>query len=332
MEQYPAYVVTEPGPAALTRLTDTDLPDGDVTVDIAYSSLNFKDGLSVAGKGRIARRFPMTAGIDLAGTVARSESPDWAPGDDVILTGWGLSETHPGAYTTRQRVRSEWLVRRPEGLDAARAMAIGTAGLTAMLCVQELENHGVRPGDGDVLVTGAAGGVGSVAVAVLAQLGYDVVASTGRPEEHDHLTGLGARSFLDRAELGGEPGRPLQTEQWVGAIDTVGSSTLANVLSRTAYRGTVAACGLAAGNDLPTTVLPFILRGVKLIGVDSVMCPTDVRTRAWQRLATDLPVDKLDALTTTRGFGEIPQLAEDILAGRTRGRVVIDIAGTAGDV
>lgn len=329
MDQFPAYVVTEPGPATLTRLTEADLPDGDVTVDIAYSSLNFKDGLAVTGKGKIARRFPMTAGIDLAGTVADSDSPDWTPGDEVILTGWGLSETHPGAYTTRQRVRSQWLVRRPENLDPVRAMAIGTAGLTAMLCVLALEEHGVRPGDGDVLVTGAAGGVGSVAVAVLAHLGHRVVASTGRPDTHDYLTALGAASFLDRAELGGETGRPLQPERWAGVVDTVGSATLANALAQTVYRGTVAACGLAGGNDLPTTVLPFILRGVRLIGIDSVMCPADVRAAAWARLATDLPFDKLDALTTVRGFPEIPQLAEDILAGRVRGRVVIDVAGTA---
>ncbi|MEE2034833.1 MDR family oxidoreductase [Rhodococcus chondri] len=329
MDQFPAYVITEPGPAALTSVTEADLPDGDVTVDIAYSSLNFKDGLSVTGKGKIARRFPMTAGIDLAGTVAASDSPDWKPGDEVVLTGWGLSETHPGAYTTRQRVRSEWLVRRPESLSPARSMAIGTAGLTAMLCVLELEAHRVRPADGEVLVTGAAGGVGSVAVAILAGLGYDVVASTGRPETHEYLTSLGAKSFLDRTVLGGEVGRPLQPERWAGVVDTVGSSTLVNAIAQTKYRGTVAACGLAGGNDLPATVLPFILRGVRLIGVDSVMCPTEVRIEAWRRLGSDLPLDVLDTITTVRGFPEIPQLAEDILAGRVRGRVVIDVAGTA---
>jgi acrylyl-CoA reductase (NADPH) len=328
VDHFPAYVVTEPGPAKLTSVTEAELPDGDVTVDIAYSSLNFKDGLSVTGKGKIARRFPMTAGIDLAGTVAASDSPDWKPGDEVVVTGWGLSETHPGAYTTRQRLRSEWLVRRPESLSPARAMAIGTAGLTAMLCVLELEAHRVRPGDGEVLVTGAAGGVGSVAVAILAGLGYDVVASTGRPETHDYLTSLGAKSFLDRTELGAEVGRPLQTERWAGVIDTVGSTTLVNAIAQTKYRGTVTACGLAGGNDLPSTVLPFILRGVKLVGVDSVMCPTEVRTEAWRRLGSDLPLDVLDTITTVRGFSEIPQLAKDILAGRVRGRVVIDIAGT----
>lgn len=322
---FPAYVITEPGPAALTQLTDADLPDGDVTVDIAYSSLNFKDGLAVSGKGKIARRFPMTCGIDFAGTVSQSDSPDWVPGDEVVLTGWGLSETHPGGYTARQRVRAEWLVRRPESVSAARAMAIGTAGLTSMLCVMALEEHGVAPTDGEVLVTGAAGGVGSVAVAILAGLGYTVVAATGRPEEHDYLTSLGASSIIDRGELGGEAGRPLQGERWAGAIDTVGTTTLANALSQTKYRGAVAACGLAGGNDLPTTVLPFILRGVTLAGVDSVMCPLEVRAEAWRRLGTDLPLEVLDTVTTTRGFSEIPELAADILAGRTRGRVVIDI-------
>ncbi|WP_182347959.1 MDR family oxidoreductase [Tomitella gaofuii] len=324
---YPAYVVEEKGePARLRRLTDADLPDGDVTVDVTHSSLNFKDGLAVTGKGPIARTLPMVCGIDLAGRVSASESPRWKPGDEVVLTGWGLSETHPGGYTTRQRVRGEWLVARPEALTAEQSMAVGTAGLTAMLCVLALEESGMTPQQGPVLVTGASGGVGSVAVAVLAKLGYEVVAATGRPESHGYLTALGASSFVDRAELS-EPGRPLQKERWAHAVDTVGSTTLVSVLAQTAYRGSVAACGLVGGNDLPATVLPFILRGVSLLGVDSVQCPTHVRTEAWARLGADLPQGLLASLTTVRGFADIPQLADDILAGRTRGRVVIDIHG-----
>lgn len=277
----PAYVADKTGPAQLRELSDADLPEGDVTVDVAYSSLNYKDGLAVTGKGRIARSFPMVCGIDLAGTVAASESPDWAAGDEVVLTGWGLSETHPGGYTTRQRVRSEWLVAKPDGLSLPQTMAVGTAGLTAMLCVLALEDAGMTPADGEVLVTGAAGGVGSVAVAVLARLGYDVAASTGRESAHDYLRGLGASTIVDRASLS-EPGRPLQKERWAHAVDTVGSATLASVLAQTAYRGSVAACGLAGGNDLPATVLPFILRGVALLGVDSVHCPTPIRAEAWR--------------------------------------------------
>ncbi len=322
---HPAYVVEAKGePARLLRLTDADLPEGDVTVDVSHSSLNYKDGLAVTGSGPIARRFPMVCGIDLAGTVAASDAPQWAPGDEVVVTGWGLSETHPGGYTTRQRLRSEWLVARPGALTAAQSMAIGTAGLTAMLCVLRLEEAGAVPSDGPVLVTGASGGVGSVAVAVLGALGYEVVASTGRTESHEYLAGLGAARCIDRAALA-EPGRPLQQEQWAHAIDTVGSSTLVSVLAQTRYRGSVAACGLAGGSDLPGTVLPFILRGVSLLGVDSVQCPTPVRVEAWRRLGTDLPAHLLDAVTTTHGFGEIPALAGDILAGRTRGRVVIDV-------
>ena len=323
---YPAYVVEKTGPAQLRQLADADLPDGDVTIDVAYSSLNYKDGLAVTGQGRIARSFPMVCGIDLAGTVAASDSPDWSAGDEVVLTGWGLSETHPGGYTTRQRVSADWLVARPDGLSLPQTMAVGTAGLTAMLCILALEDAGMTPADGEVLVTGAAGGVGSVAVAVLAQLGYDVAASTGRESAHGYLRELGAKTIVDRASLA-EPGRPLQKERWAHAIDSVGSSTLASVLSQISYRGSVAACGLAGGNDLPTTVLPFILRGVALLGVDSVHCPTPIRAEAWLRLGTDLPSEVLDQLSSTRRFSEIPQLAEDILAGRTRGRVVIDIRG-----
>lgn len=321
---YPAYQLIEKGPAQLVELTDADLPEGDVTVDVAYSSLNYKDGLAVTGKGRIARSLPMVCGIDLAGRVTESASPDWKPGDEVVLTGWGLSESHPGGYTTRQRVRSDWLVAKPNGLALSQTMAIGTAGFTAMLSVLALEDAGVRPWSGPLLVTGAGGGVGSVAVAVLAKLGYEVEASTGRAETHGYLRSLGAEGIVDRAELT-EPGKPLGTERWAGAVDTVGSTTLANVLSQISRAGAVAACGLAGGPDLPATVMPFILRGVSLLGIDSVMCPMARRQEAWRRLAKDLPLNLLDSMTETHGFDEIPQLAEAILAGRTRGRVVIAV-------
>jgi acrylyl-CoA reductase (NADPH) len=267
----------------------------------------------------------MVCGIDLAGTVVESQSPRWTAGDEVVVTGWGLSETWPGGYTHRQRVRPDMLVRKPDGLSLAQTMAIGTAGLTAMFCVLRLERAGLRPGDGPVVVTGAAGGVGSVALAVLAALGHEVIAATGRPSTHDYLRELGAADFIDRSELAEASTRPLASERWAGGVDTVGSGTLASVLKQTRYGGSVAACGLAGGNDLPTTVLPFILRGVSLLGVDSVMVPTDERIQAWQRLGTDLPTRRLDAISSVRGFVELPQLAEDILAGRTRGRVVIDM-------
>lgn len=324
MTAFPAIVAEEPGPASLRDLTDEQLPDGDVTVAVRYSSLNYKDGLAVTGKGKIIRSFPMVCGIDLAGTVEASDSPDWKAGDEVVVTGWGLSETAPGGYTQRQRVKSEWLVARPDGLTLPQTMAVGTAGLTAMLCVLALEKAGVKPdGDGEVLVTGAGGGVGSVAVAVLARLGYRVAASTGRAETHDYLRSLGATTIVEREELA-TAGRPFDKERWAGAVDSVGSQTLATVLAQTRYGGAVAACGLAGGNDLPTTVLPFILRGVSLLGIDSVMCPTPRRVEAWKRLATDLPAAQLEEITTVEPMTRLPELAEDILAGRTRGRVVID--------
>jgi putative YhdH/YhfP family quinone oxidoreductase len=321
-----AVVATGDGPATFQDLTDDDLPADAVTVDVTHSSLNYKDGLAVTGKGKIARSFPMICGIDLAGTVATSEDPAWSAGDEVVVTGWGLSETHPGGYSGRQRVRPEWLVRRPDGLTAVQAMAIGTAGLTSMLCVMALEDHGLTAAaDGEVLVTGAAGGVGSVAVAVLAHLGYRVTAATGRPETYDHLRALGATDFVDRSELAARSEHPLDKERWAGAVDTVGSTTLASVLRQTRYRGSVACCGLAGGNDLPTTVLPFILRGVALLGIDSVRCPAPVRTEAWRRLGSDLPTDLLDGLTTVEPLSRIGELAEDILAGRVRGRTVVDV-------
>ncbi len=323
MTTFHAIAALEPGPASLHELTDADLPEGDVTVAVSHSSLNYKDGLAVTGKGKIMRSHPMIAGIDLAGVVESSDSPAWNPGDEVLVTGWGLSESHPGGYTQRQRVRAEWLTAKPVGLSLEQTMAVGTAGLTAMLCVLALEGAGVVPDDGEVVVTGAGGGVGNVAVAVLAQLGHGVAASTGRSETHDQLRSLGAASIVDRADLA-SAGRPLDKERWLGGIDTVGSQTLASVLAQTRYRGAVAACGLAGGTDLPTTVLPFILRNVALLGVDSVSCPTEVRAEAWRRLGTDLPTKLLDSMTTVEPMSSIPGLAEKILAGQTQGRVVID--------
>src|SRR5947209_6696855 len=289
MTTFRAIIAREAGPATLQEITEADLPDGDVTVAVSHSSLNYKDGLAVTGKGKIIRSYPMVCGIDLAGVVEASDAPGFKPGDEVLVTGWGLSEAHPGGFTQRQRVRSEWITRKPDSLTAAQTMAIGTAGLTAMLCVLALERAGVTPdSEGEVLVTGAGGGVGSVAVAVLANLGYRVAASTGRAETHAYLKSLGATTIVDRADLE-TPGRPLDAQRWSGGVDAVGSGTLATVLAQTYYGGAVAACGLAGGNDLPTTVLPFILRGVSLLGIDSVMCPMPARDEAWRRLASDLP-------------------------------------------
>jgi putative YhdH/YhfP family quinone oxidoreductase len=324
MSSYPAVVLAEAGPAQIVELSDADLPDGDVTVDVQYSSLNYKDGLAVSGKGKIARSLPMTCGIDFAGVVSASDSADFAVGDEVVATGWGMSETRPGGYTQRQRVPASMLTPRPEQFSLQQAMAVGTAGLTAMLCILALEKAGLRPGgEREVVVTGAAGGVGSVAVGALAALGHKVAASTGREETHDYLRSLGASTILDRSELAAA-GRPLDKERWAAGIDTVGSQTLATVLAQTQYGGAVAACGLAGGNDLPTTVLPFILRGVSLLGVDSVMCPAPIRAEAWKRLGTDLPTAALDAVTSVESMSDIAALAERILAGQTRGRVVID--------
>jgi acrylyl-CoA reductase (NADPH) len=300
-----------------------------VTVDVHWSSLNYKDGLAVTGTGRIARSFPMVCGIDLAGTVRASDSPDWSPGDEVVVTGWGLSETHPGGYTTRQRVRSPWLQPRPDGLSLRDTMAIGTGGLTAMLCILSLEEAGLEPGpETEVLVTGAGGGVGSFAVMLLAALGYRVAAATGRPEIAAYLTSLGATTIVGREELSAGSGRPLEKERWAAAIDTVGSQTLATVLAQTKYRGAVAACGLAGGSDLPTTVLPFILRNVRLLGVDSVSAPSDVRARAWARLDAQVPRHLLEVVTAVEPLAHVPALAEQILAGSVRGRVVIDVDGS----
>jgi acrylyl-CoA reductase (NADPH) len=308
----------------LASLTDADLMEGDVTVDVEYSTVNYKDALALTGKAPIIRKFPLIPGIDFAGTVRTSSHQDFAPGDKVILNGWGVGESHHGGFAERARVRADWLVKVPGGLDTARAMAIGTAGYTAMLCVMALEDHGVKPGEGEVLVTGAAGGVGSVAIAVLSKLGYTVVASTGRTNEAEFLKSLGAASVIDRSELTG-PVKMLAKSRWAGAVDAVGSTTLANALSQMDYGGTVAACGLAQGMDLPTSVAPFILRAVKLIGVDSVMCPMPQRSKAWRRLARDLDVAKLDALTSHVKLEDVPQVAQDLLAGKVRGRTVVDI-------
>lgn len=327
-DTYPAIVATESdgrSSAKLTQITDDDLPDEDVTVAVAYSDLNYKDGLAVTGRGKIARRFPMICGCDLAGTIEQTTAAGWKAGDEIIVTGWGLSESHPGGYTRRQRVRSEWLVRKPDGLTLLQTMAIGTAGLTSMLSVLALEDAGVEPAQGEVLVTGAAGGVGSVAVAILAHLGYQVTASTGRPETADYLRRLGATTIVERASLEQASGRPLESERWAAVIDTVGGQTLATAVAQTRKRGAVAACGMAGGSDLTHSVFPFILRGIGLLGIDSVSCPTPVRQVAWDRLATDLPLDTLDAMTTVEPMTRVPQLAEDILAGQTRGRVVIDV-------
>ena len=312
--------------AEFRDLTMADLPDHDVLVEVAYSTLNYKDGLAVSGKGRIARRLPMVAGIDIAGTVVESRSPEWQAGDKVVLNGWGLSETEWGSYTRFQRVKPEWLIRLPDAFDFQQAMAIGTAGYTAALCVNALESWGsIQPGGKEVLVTGAAGGVGSVAIGLLSAKGYTVTASTGRPETHDYLNGLGATNFVDRATLS-EKGGPLQKERWAGAVDSVGSTTLTNVLAQTVYGGAVAACGLAGGADLPATVLPHILRGVALLGIDSVMAPRAKREAAWKTLAETLDKDRLAAMTTVAPLSDLPKLAGDIVAGQVRGRVVIDVS------
>lgn len=310
--------------AAFRDITLADLPDLDVLVEVEYSTLNYKDGLAVSGKQKIARKPPLIAGIDLAGTVVESRSDSWKPGDRVVLNGWGLSETQAGGYTRFQRVKAEWLVRLPDAFTAQQAMAIGTAGYTASLCVEALEQWGINKA-GDVLVTGAAGGVGSVAIALLKAQGYNVTASTGRPSTHDYLAKLGATGFIDRAELAAT-GAPLQKERWSGAVDSVGGSTLVSVLSQIAYGGAAAACGLAGGAPMPgQTVLPHILRGVTLIGVDSVMAPLAKREVAWARLARDLDKALLAEMTTVEPMSNLPKLADAILAGEVRGRVVIDV-------
>lgn len=310
--------------AGVTEVDDAALPEGDVTVRVAYSTLNYKDGLAITGKGPVVRKFPMVPGIDLAGTVEASTHAGIAVGDKVVLNGWGVGEGHWGGLAQRARLKGDWLVPLPAAFTARQAMAIGTAGYTAMLCVMALERHGVTPASGEVLVTGANGGVGSVAVALLAKLGYTVVASTGRVQEADYLKALGAAEIIDRAQLSA-PGKPLAKERWAGAVDTVGSHTLANVCASMKYRGAVAACGLAQGMDFPSSVAPFILRGVTLAGVDSVMAPRAERLEAWRRLAQVLDVTKLDLMTHEIGLGEAVATAAALLEGTVRGRVVVDV-------
>jgi acrylyl-CoA reductase (NADPH) len=311
--------------ARFERITEAALPPGDVTVAIEYSTLNYKDGMILEGLGRLVRKYPHVPGVDFAGTVERSDSLDFKPGDKVVLTGWRVGEARWGGYAQKARVEAGMLVKLPAGLTTKRAMALGTAGFTAMLAVIALERHGLAPGAGEVLVTGAAGGVGSVAIAILATLGHQVTASTGRPSTHDYLRQLGATAIIDRAELAKPAERPLQAERWAGAVDAVGSTTLATILTQLKYRGSVAACGLAGGNDLPASVIPFLLRGVNLLGIDSVMCPVPQRLEAWSRLARDMPMASLDAMTETVPLGALPGLARRILKGETRGRVVVDV-------
>ena len=312
----------------VTDMADTDLMAGDVTVSVEATTVNYKDGLAITGKAPVVRRFPMVPGIDFAGTVIASENPDWKAGDKVILNGWGVGETHYGAYARHARMKGDWLVPLPPSMTPKDAMAIGTAGYTAMLCVMALERHGITPDRGPVIVTGATGGVGSVAVSLLSGLGYQVIASTGRASEHAYLRELGAVEIIPREELSGA-GKPLGRERWAGAVDSVGSHTLANVLSMTSYGGAVAACGLAQGMDLPASVAPFILRGVSLLGIDSVMAPKTIRLEAWRRLERDLDHAKLAALTTSIGFDGLIQAAHDIMDGKVRGRLVAEIGDRA---
>lgn len=310
--------------AALAPLDDAQLPPGDVTVRVSHSTLNYKDGLAITGKGPVVRSFPMVPGIDLVGIVEESTHSAYRPGDAVLLNGWGVGEAHWGGLAQKARLKGDWLIPLPPGFTPQQAMAIGTAGYTAMLCVLALERHGVQPSDGEILVTGAAGGVGSVAIAILAKLGYTVVAATGRTQDSDYLKRLGASEVIDRAPLA-SPGKPLGKERWAGAVDVVGSHVLANVCATTQYGGVVTACGLAAGMDFPATVAPFILRGVTLAGIDSVMCPRANRLIAWERLATDLDTAKLGAIGCEVGLAEAIPLASQLLNGEIRGRIVVDV-------
>ena len=326
-EQFQAYQVGKSDDGqrcALTQLDDSDLMEGDVTVQVEYTTLNYKDGLALTGRSPIIRKFPLTPGIDFSGSVLQSDHADYKPGDKVILNGWGVGESHSGGYAQKARVSGDWLVPVPDGLDTRKAMAIGTAGYTAMLCVLALEDHGITPDSGDILVTGAAGGVGSVAVAVLGKLGYRVVGSTGRMTETDFLKKLGAADVVDRATFA-EQARPLGRETWAGAIDVAGGNTLANVLSQIKRGGAAAICGLAESMNLPTSVAPFILRGIAMYGIDSVMAPVERRKLAWQRLATDLDQDLLEELSFDLAFEDLPQAGSDILDGKIRGRAIVKL-------
>lgn len=316
LEKTPEFIV------GLHEVDDRFLPEGDVTIDVEYSTLNYKDGLAITNRGPVVRTWPMVPGIDGTGTVRQSSHPRWNVGDQVILNGWGVGETHKGCLAQRARLRGDWLVGRPPTLSARQAMAIGTAGYTAMLCTLAIEDHGLRAGDGEVLVTGATGGVGSVAVTLLSRLGYQVVAATGKVGEAEYLRRLGASSVVDRAELS-QPGKPLQRERWAAVVDCVGSHTLANACAQTRYGGLVAACGLAQGSDLPLTVMPFILRGVVLHGVDSVMAPLPLRQRAWSRLADELDLARLDAIATEVPLAAAIEYARSLMDGQVRGRIVV---------
>lgn len=327
-ERFEAILVTRNAEkeqsVSYVEMTEGELMPGDVTVAVEATTVNYKDGLAITGKAPVIRRFPMIPGVDLAGTVIRSDHPEWREGDKVILNGWGIGETHYGAYAARARVSGDWLVPLPDDMSVQQAMAVGTAGYTAMLSVMALERHGITPDRGPVIVTGAAGGVGSVAVSLLSELGYVVVASTGRTSEAVYLEELGAHEIIPRAELSA-PARALANERWAGGIDSVGSHALANVLSMTSYGGAVAACGLAQGMDLPATVAPFILRGVSLLGIDSVMAPKPLRLEAWRRIAAELNPAKLTALSSTISFREIIQAADSIMAGKVRGRLIVEM-------
>ena len=310
----------------IRELEESALPEGDVTVTVEHSTLNYKDGLCLSGGGGLVRNFPHVPGIDFAGTVSTSDDARYQPGDKVVLTGWGVGEQHWGGYAEKARVKADWLVPLPEGMTCRQAMAVGTAGFTSMLAVMALEDHGLKPGDGPVLVTGAAGGVGSVATAILAGLGHEVAAVTGRPETADYLRGLGASRIVPREELAETVKRPLERATWAGCVDAVGGAMLARVLGQMNYGASVAAVGLAGGAGLPATVIPFLLRGVNLLGVDSVMQPFENRIRAWRRIATDLPMDKLEAMIRPATLTDLPALGADILKGAVKGRVVVDIA------
>lgn len=324
---FKALLITKNETAQSVAVTDIDeaqLPEGAVTVKIEYSTINFKDGLAVTGKSPVVRKFPMVPGIDFAGVVEASDSPQWKVGDRVVLNGWGVGEGHWGGLGQKARVKAEWLIKLPDAFTAKQAMAIGTAGYTAALCVEALDKHGVKPENGEVLVTGATGGVGSVAIALLAKLGYKVVASSGKASEAEYLSALGATQIIDRNELS-NAGKPLQKERWAAVVDCVGSHTLANALAQTRYGGFVAACGLAQGMDLPASVAPFILRGVSLLGIDSVMAPMAVREAAWKRLARDLDASKLESISKVVGLAEAAAAGADIVSGKIRGRVVVDV-------
>lgn len=313
--------------AGVQQISVDDLPEGDVVVAVDYSTVNYKDGLCIGPGGGLVRKYPHVPGIDFAGTVESSGSDAYKPGDKVVLTGWRVGEVHWGGYAQKARVKADWLVPLPEGLDTRAAMAVGTAGFTAMLAMMALEDHGLKPGQGPVLVTGAAGGVGSVATAILANLGYEVAGVTGRPETADYLKSLGAAQIVAREEVNETTKRPLEAETWAGCVDAVGGAMLARVLGQMNYGGSVAAVGLAGGAGLPATVIPFLLRGVNLLGIDSVMQPYDNRVRAWQRIASDLPMDKLEAMIHPATLSDLPQLGSDILKGQVKGRVVVDVNG-----